>query len=129
MTFANWSLGNQSVDAMARRGYAEPETIEATERAAALAEKSGNLAQLVGWMSTRGNTAHDSGDLPAASALADQALELALREGSPTSLGSAHALQMLARYLLATSPGPSSISPPGSSFSTIPASGSSRSRR
>ena len=36
------------------RGYAAPETIDATERAAALAEKSGNLTQLVNWMISRG---------------------------------------------------------------------------
>ena len=82
------------------RGPSEPETIDATERAASLAEKSGNRAQLVNWMITRGNTALDSGDLPAAGTHADQALELALREGSPGSLGGAHALQMTARYYL-----------------------------
>ena len=82
------------------RGPSEPETIDATERAASLAERSGNLAQVANWMITRGNTALDSGDLPTARALADQALELALREGGPTSLGGAHALQMTARYYL-----------------------------
>jgi hypothetical protein len=82
------------------KGYAAPETREATERAAVLAEKSGNLAQLVGWISSRWVIAHDSGDLPAESALADQMLELAAREGSPTSLASAHAAQILTRYLL-----------------------------
>jgi class 3 adenylate cyclase/tetratricopeptide (TPR) repeat protein len=92
----------QSVHAMLwlARGPSEPETIDATERAASLAEKSGNLAQLIKSMIRRGNTALDSGDLPAAGTLADQALELALREGSPTSLGGAHALQMTARYYL-----------------------------
>jgi tetratricopeptide (TPR) repeat protein len=82
------------------RGYAAPETSEATARAAALAEKSGNLAQLVGWVASRWIVAHDSGDLTAESALADQMLELAAREGSPTSLASAHAAQVLTRYLL-----------------------------
>ena len=42
--------------------------------------------------------AFNSGDLPAADALADQALELALREGSPGVSGCAHALQMHTRY-------------------------------
>ena len=82
------------------RGYAAPETREATERVAVLAEKGGNLAQLVGWMTSRWVIAHDSGDLPAESALADQMLELAAREGSPTSLASAHTAQILTRYLL-----------------------------
>ena len=72
-----------------------PETIDATERAAALAEKSGNLTQLLNWVTSRSLIALDAGDLPAAIALADQALELALREGSPTSLGLAHALQII----------------------------------
>ena len=39
-----------------------------------------------------------SGDLPAASALADQALDLAVREGSPARLGLAHFLQLETRY-------------------------------
>jgi len=82
------------------RGYAAPETRDATERAAALAEKSGNLAQLVGWVMSRWVVAHDSGDVPAETTLADQTLELAVREGSPTSLASAHAVQILTRYLL-----------------------------
>jgi tetratricopeptide (TPR) repeat protein len=43
---------------------------------------------------TRTNlSTHFSGDLPAAGALADQALELALREGSPTHLGLVYLLQ------------------------------------
>jgi class 3 adenylate cyclase/tetratricopeptide (TPR) repeat protein len=80
------------------RGYAAPETIDATERAAALADKSGNLAQLVNLMILRGVSAFVSGDLPAGSALANLALDLALREGGPTSLGVAHHLQILTRY-------------------------------
>ena len=82
------------------RGPSEPETIDATERAASLAERSGNRAQLVNWMITRGNTALDSGDLPAAGMHADQALELALREGSPTILGVAHQHQIMTRFYL-----------------------------
>ena len=80
------------------RGYAAPETIDATERAAALAEKSGNLAQLVNLMILRGVSALVAGDIPAASALANLALDLALREAGPTSLGVAHHLQILTRY-------------------------------
>jgi tetratricopeptide (TPR) repeat protein len=74
-------------------GHSAPETTDAIARAAALAEKNGNLTQLVGSMITRGFTVHFSGDLPAAGALADQALELALREGGPTHLGLAYLLQ------------------------------------
>jgi class 3 adenylate cyclase/tetratricopeptide (TPR) repeat protein len=82
------------------RGYAAPETKEATERAAMLAEKSGNLAQIFRWVASRWVVAHDSGDVSAEVALADQALELAVREGSATSLASAHTAQILTRYLL-----------------------------
>ena len=80
------------------RGYAAPETREATERAALLAEKGGNLTQLGNWMRSRCITALISGDFPAAGTLADQALELAVRETSPISLGVAHCLQIIAHY-------------------------------
>jgi len=80
------------------RGYAAPETIAATERVVALAEHSGTLAQLVDSVISRGGIAFISGDLPAASVLADQALDLAVREGSPARLGMAHVSQLLTRY-------------------------------
>jgi tetratricopeptide (TPR) repeat protein len=79
------------------RGYAAAETTDAIEHAAALAEKSGNLAQLVTWALRRWLGPHNTGDLPVAGALADQALELALREGSPRNIGMAHAMQTLTR--------------------------------
>jgi tetratricopeptide (TPR) repeat protein len=77
------------------RGHAARETIDAIERAAALAEKTGNI----GFITARGFTAYFSGDLPVAGALADQALELALRDGSPTFLANVHFLQIATRYL------------------------------
>ena len=80
------------------KGYSAPETIEATERAAALAEKSRNLAQLVDLMVSKGVTALNRGDITAACALADPALDFALRDGTPTSLGMARALQMYTRF-------------------------------
>ncbi len=46
-TFANSNSGNQSLDASGDDGYAAPETVDASECVAALAEKSGNLTQLV----------------------------------------------------------------------------------
>ena len=79
-------------------GYATPETTRAVERAAALAEKSGSLKQLVDQMATRGAAYTVSGNLPGAIALADRALELALREGSPSSLANARTRQASARY-------------------------------
>jgi len=76
------------------KGYSAPETIEATERSAALAEKVGNLKQLVSWIISKYVTLYVAGDFPAADALANQAFELGLREGSPASLGGAHLVQM-----------------------------------
>jgi tetratricopeptide (TPR) repeat protein len=80
------------------KGPSEGETLVAAERAAALAEKSGNVAQLIKSIITRGNIALDSGDLFAARRLADDALGLALREASPASLGMAHDLQIATRH-------------------------------
>jgi tetratricopeptide (TPR) repeat protein len=65
-----------------------------------LAEKSDSLAQLVNSVSSRVMIALFSGDLPAAASLADQALELAIREGSPTILGVAHHHEIMTRYYL-----------------------------
>ncbi len=80
------------------RGYGAPETIAAAERVAVLAEQSGALMQLVDSVSTKYAMAFNSGDLAGASALADQALALAVRDGSPARLGTAHYLQLLTRY-------------------------------
>jgi tetratricopeptide (TPR) repeat protein len=80
------------------RGYAAPETIDAREGAAALAEKSANLKQLVDLVLSRCVSALSSGPLLEAAMLADQALDLALREGSPTSLAGAHAVRIIALH-------------------------------
>ncbi len=72
------------------RGHAVPEIVETTERLAALAERSGSLKQLVNLMVSRAHVAYMSADFRTAKILAEQTLELALREGSPTSLGLAH---------------------------------------
>jgi class 3 adenylate cyclase/tetratricopeptide (TPR) repeat protein/ribosomal protein L40E len=90
----------QSVVSMLQmtRGPAAAETIDATERAAALAEKSGNLTKLVDWVSKKWGTAFVSGDLPAAATLENQAFEIALREGSATSQGRVYARQIANRY-------------------------------
>jgi class 3 adenylate cyclase/tetratricopeptide (TPR) repeat protein len=82
------------------RGFGAPETNDATERAAALAEKSGNLTRLVRSVSSKSITALFLGDLSTAGALADQALEFAIREGGPTILGNVHGLQSTTRYYL-----------------------------
>src|SRR5262249_57021254 len=66
------------------RGIAAAETIEAIERTAVLAEQSGNLKRLVDSMVRRGFATYFSGDLPAASAIADQALDLGVRDRHST---------------------------------------------
>jgi tetratricopeptide (TPR) repeat protein len=80
------------------KGFAAPEAIAVAKRAAALAERSGTLAQLIDSVTSRWNVLAASGDLPAASALADQALDLAVREGSPARLARAHELQLETRH-------------------------------
>jgi len=80
------------------RGPSAKETRDAIERAAALAEKSGNFAQCASWVISRCAAAVDLGDLVAASFLLDHGVELAHREGNPTLVGFIHELQMQARY-------------------------------
>jgi class 3 adenylate cyclase/tetratricopeptide (TPR) repeat protein len=80
------------------RGWAATETVDAAERTGALAEKSGNLTQLGNSLAARGFTAWISGDLSSAGALADQALELALREGNPIILAYRYMLQVIVRF-------------------------------
>jgi tetratricopeptide (TPR) repeat protein len=80
------------------KGYGAPETIAACERVAALAERSGTLTELADSVLSRCNIALFSGDIPAASALADQALDLAVREGSGARLGAAHLSLLLACF-------------------------------
>jgi class 3 adenylate cyclase len=82
------------------KGHAAPETLNAIERVAALSEKSGQLARLAGSMNARGFGAYFSGDLATAKALADNALKLAVRDGSPTILANVHFLQIATRQLL-----------------------------
>jgi len=82
------------------KGYSAPETIDATERAAALAERTGNLTLLGAWVRSRSVTAFMAGDLRNALTLADQAFELARREESPTSLAPAHIMQEITRFWL-----------------------------
>jgi len=81
------------------RGPSTPETIDANERASALAEKSGNLAQVFIFLFTKCQATFVTGDLRAADALADQALELALRLGGPWYRSSAHTLLSVTHYL------------------------------
>jgi predicted ATPase len=64
------------------KGWVAPETIGATDRMAALAEKSGNLAQLGEAFASRAFNAWMSGDVSTAGELADKALELAHHESN-----------------------------------------------
>jgi class 3 adenylate cyclase/tetratricopeptide (TPR) repeat protein len=61
-------------------GVASPESVDIRARAIALAKKSGNLSQLVSLMYATGYAARNGGDYETAATLADEALELALRE-------------------------------------------------
>jgi tetratricopeptide (TPR) repeat protein len=80
------------------RGNAVPETVDAIERAVALAEKSGSLVQLFDLMIGRYYVILNSGDFPGASALADRALELAVRTGNPRRLAQGHIIQTIIRH-------------------------------
>jgi class 3 adenylate cyclase/tetratricopeptide (TPR) repeat protein len=80
------------------RGWAAPESVAAAERVAILAERSGNLGQLVASMITRCFHAYIAGELPLAAALADQALELALRKRNPNALAHLHMMQLMIRF-------------------------------
>ena len=81
-------------------GYSAPETVRAMDHAAVLAEKSGSLKQLVELMISRAAAYTAAGNFQAGAALADRALELALREGSSVSLGRAHARQIITRFFV-----------------------------
>jgi tetratricopeptide (TPR) repeat protein len=80
------------------KGWIASETVEAVQRSAAVAEKSCNLRQLANSVETRGFTAFMAGELSIASGLADQALDLALRDGGPAILAHVYLLQLMVHY-------------------------------
>jgi len=80
-------------------GYSAPETIAATEQAAAMAEKSGQLQQLLTWLLLKCTTALVSGEFSVVSALLEQAMGLAHREGSAAGLGNVHELYEATYFL------------------------------
>ena len=82
------------------RGWAALETIEAVKRAAMLAETSGNLAQFANWVGARAFTAWISADLSTSMALAEQALELRLRDGNANGIAYAYLQQLMTRFWL-----------------------------
>jgi tetratricopeptide (TPR) repeat protein len=79
---------------MRTKGFAAPEFVEFAKRARTLAEKRGNLAQLVLQLSVIRLGALTSGDHPTSATLADQMLDLAQRDGSQASLELGHAAQL-----------------------------------
>jgi predicted ATPase len=106
----------------ATKGYGAPEVLDMASRARALAEKTGDLSQLVQqlWRATVYNEVR--GDLSAAAALADKLFEVAQREGSPASLGLGHEMQLEIRFFRGPSRGRRSISFAGAHFSEPPVS-------
>jgi class 3 adenylate cyclase/tetratricopeptide (TPR) repeat protein len=80
--------------------YTGPETTQAIDHAAMLAEKSGSLKQLVDLMIPRAFAYTLGGNFQAGGAFADRTLELAVREGTYANIGRAHGLQMLVRFLV-----------------------------
>jgi class 3 adenylate cyclase/tetratricopeptide (TPR) repeat protein len=81
-------------------GISAAETIDASERGMVLAERSGTSAQIADWMVSKALGLLARGHLHKAAELLDRALELALRENNPTSLGRVYNLQVQTRYSL-----------------------------
>ena len=73
--------------------------MQATEQAMLLAEKSGNVVQLVDWLTSRGSNLLISGELITAGATLDQAHELAER-ANVQEVGHVPGIQIITRYWL-----------------------------
>jgi class 3 adenylate cyclase/tetratricopeptide (TPR) repeat protein len=80
------------------RGWAAPEAAATAERIELLARKSGDLRRLVGSMTGRCFQALIVGALSNAAALADEALELARREGNSLALAFLHLQQVMVHF-------------------------------
>jgi len=80
------------------KGYTASESVESAARAAAPAEKTGNLASLILHAFGAWGAVYAADDLVRSAALANQLLDLANREGSSASLAFAHNAQVLSRY-------------------------------
>ena len=81
------------------KGFTAPETRQAAERARILAEKGGNLAQLVHRIFGIWQGILVSGDYLTAGTVADRILYLAQRDGSPASLAFAYHAEQSVHYL------------------------------
>jgi tetratricopeptide (TPR) repeat protein len=86
-------------------GIPSPQSVAACQSAVALAEKTGNLSQIISLMYATGSAAYVAGDYGSAAALTDQLLELAERDGDPTNLGPAYQLQVSVRFARGDLPG------------------------
>jgi class 3 adenylate cyclase/tetratricopeptide (TPR) repeat protein len=82
------------------KGVTAPEMLEMSSRARALAEKTGNLPELVLQLWAAARYAQGRGDYFSAAALGTQALETAQRETSPFCLAIAHEALLSTRFLM-----------------------------
>jgi class 3 adenylate cyclase/tetratricopeptide (TPR) repeat protein len=80
------------------RGWAAPETVESAARIGLLAERSGELGRLVASVFFRSFQACLAGDLSTAGGAADEALSLALREGSHSLVAAIRTMQLIVHY-------------------------------
>jgi class 3 adenylate cyclase/tetratricopeptide (TPR) repeat protein len=81
------------------RGYSAPQTVEAGARVRVLAEKVGNLSQLVRQETRTWGAVLTAGDYAGAATIADHILDLAQRQGRNTAhLAFAHYTQVQTRF-------------------------------
>jgi tetratricopeptide (TPR) repeat protein len=88
------------IAALDQSGGSTPEVLEMSSRARVLAEKTGNLPELVRQLWVASGSAQQRGDYFSGAALAGQAFETAQRDGSPISLGLGHQMSLTARFYL-----------------------------
>ena len=79
------------------KGFAARETADASARAKALAEKTGDFARLRVLLFVAYVNAHSSGNYPASGEVADQMLDVANRDGNPEDIATAHLAQLATR--------------------------------
>ncbi len=82
----------------ASKGYAASEVLEMASRARALAERTGDLAEVVQQLWMEAGFAEVRGDLVAAASLSDKLLAAAQRHGNSISLAMAHTMQLENRF-------------------------------
>jgi class 3 adenylate cyclase/tetratricopeptide (TPR) repeat protein len=80
------------------KGWGAPEVLDMAARARAMAEKIGNLFEVVQQLWTETIYAQVRGDYITSTALTDQLLGVAQREGSAASLGAGHLRQLVIRF-------------------------------